>query len=227
MRSGWRDRPSTNRSPPAQVDRPAGGVLGSEHRTETSSTRHQGGPRRSGRISRGCEPATHQGHAQLHARIQEDTQIVAAASEVYAAAYRHAWTVLDSLSEPAGLPHPDFAPWVDGSYPPGLPPAELPPELAQIMSRTMTQLTEANQSRTSPRIDQPAARRFLDATRLLQRTSALTQAAEVRLTLLDGNNRSHLGVDDLLVDELIQHVRTRSEAQRNLDSWGFGHSPHS
>lgn len=171
--------------------------------------------------------ANHQGHAQLHARIQEDTEIVAAASEVYAAAYRHAWTVLDSLSESAGLPHPDFAPWVDGSYPPGLPPAELPPELAQIMSRTMTQLTEANQSRTSPRIDQPAARRFLDATRLLQRTSALTQAAEVRLTLLEGNDRSHLGVDDLLVDELIQHIRTRSEAQRDLDSWGFGHSPHS
>lgn len=170
--------------------------------------------------------ANHEGHAQLHARIQEDTEIVAATTDVYAEAYRTTWTVLESRNESVGLPHPDLAPWGDGSYPGSLPAAKLPPRLAQIISRTADQFADKDQARASRRVDQGVVRQFVDAARLLARTAALAQAAEVRLTLIDGAERSHRGVDDLLVGELVRHIRARAEAQRDLDLREFGPSSH-
>ncbi len=154
--------------------------------------------------------------AQLRTRMRDDTAILAAITAVYDEAYRTAWNSLTALGGSGGLPDPAHSPWI-GSFPSGLPSAELPPELAQIVARALTHFTDTAAMPTSTTTTDQAAIELVDAARLLGRTAALAQAADIRLALIDRTEHSHRGVDDLIVRELIQHTRARSETERELD----------
>ena len=154
--------------------------------------------------------------AQLRTRMRDDTAILAAITAVYDEAYRTAWNSLTALGGSGGLPDPAHSPWI-GSFPSGLPSAELPPELARIVARALTHFTDVAAISTSTTTTDRAAIELVDTARLLGRTAALAQVADIRLALSDRTEHSHHGVDDLIVRELIQHIRARSEAERDLD----------
>jgi len=154
---------------------------------------------------------------QLCICMRDDTAILAATTAVYDEAYRTAWNSLTALGGSGGLPDPAHFPWI-GRFPSGLPSAELPPELARIVARALTHFTDTAAMPTSTTTTDRAAIQLVDAARLLGRTAALAQAADIRLALIDRTEHSHRGVDDLIVRELIQHIRARSEAERDVDA---------
>jgi hypothetical protein len=142
------------------------------------------------------------------AQMREDAAVLQAAAEVYLDAYGPVREALLAHDAAGGLPDP-VALRRDPRLPPGVAPGPLPEALVPLLDRAAAR---------PPRGLAGESLRLRTAAQLLRSASTVSQAAFARLALVDRLAASPPVVDDSVVRELIDQIRTRSQAQAETEA---------